>query len=168
MGQQRFAEGVIMVHKIKKVDYESKTYENDLSSLELILKNADMSSDLINAVIELRDALKRKNYRLAYEVSAVKSFIVDGKPSTRNKFAENSKLNEKKIGDSLYGYLDALHYKISFNLMKKDPTIIPSGMMIVTAGGIRQKGQIPATSPTLKRIRLEHEAIEKESEKRYK
>jgi hypothetical protein len=168
-----------MVHKIitGKKYYDEKIYVDDIANLDLILKRAKMSDALKNAVIELKDALKRKDYDMAHELSAVKSLIVTKEfsfsPKERKEYAfvENGKYNEKRIGDSLYGYLDALHHKITFNLMREGrKDVIASGAMIIggTPEGlvIQQKGLPPESkSPTLQRIKYEMEHIRKEAER---
>jgi hypothetical protein len=155
-----------MVHKLN-IDYDSTTYVEDLKNLDILLAEAQMSPELKNAVLELKDALKRKDYNMAYELSAVKSYVT-GKidpNDKRNKFQEGDDYNTKKFGRSMYSYLDNLHHKIAFKLMKKDPSIVPAGAMVFSAGGIRQKGLPPkSTSPTLKRIEYEHNQIVKEVE----
>jgi len=162
-----------MVHKIitGKKYYDEKIYVDDIANLDLILKRAKMSDALKNAVIELKGALKRKDYDMAHELSAVKSLIATS--GKENAFIENDKYNEKTIGDSLYGYLDALHHKITFNLMRKGrKDVIASGAMIIggTPEGlvIQQKGLPPESkSPTLQRIKYEMEHIRKESERKW-
>jgi len=146
------------MHKLN-VNYDSTSYVEDLKNLDILLAKAQMSPELKNAVLELKDALKRKDYNMAYEVSAVKSYVIgviDPKDK-KSKFQENDDYNTKKFGRSTYSYLDGLHHKISFNLMKTNPNIIPSGAMLIGGGGIRQKGLPQKTSsPTLKRMEYEH------------
>jgi len=161
-----------MVHKIQRSSkyYDEKSYSNDIENLDLILKGAKMSDALKNAVIELKDALEKKDYDRAYELSAVKSLIVgDIKPIVGCLFREDSKHNEKMLGKSLYGYLDGLHHKISFNLMRAGKDVIPSGAMIIkgttTGLAIRQKGLPKLESPSLKRIKIELEQIRKDIKK---
>jgi len=166
---------MVMVHKIRlKIDYGTANYSEDVLSLDVILKNAKITDALKNAIIELKDALKKKDYNKAYELSAVKSFIVHTlKPSKRHNFREDAKFNEKKLGNDIYGYLDGLHHKISLNLMKRGREVIPSGAMIIgkTTEGlvIQQKGLPPKgmKSPTLERIKFERKEIEREAKKRY-
>jgi hypothetical protein len=159
-----------LVHKIRVGGtgyYDSKDYSDDIINLDVAIKDAKISDALRNAMIELKDALKRRNYNMAYELSSVKSFIVHDLKFKKNAFREASDFNEKKLGTSMYSFLDCLHHKISFNLMEKDPSKIPSGSMIMSAGGIQQKGLPPESkSPTLKRIDYEAEQIRKETEKR--
>ena len=160
------------MHKIKvggKGYYDSKDYSDDIINLDVAIKDAKISDALRDAIIELRNALKRKNYNMAYELSSVKSFIVHDLKFKKNAFREDSDFNEKKVGTSMYSFLDCLHHKIAFNLMEKDPSKIPSGSMIVRAGGIQQKGLPPKSeSPTLKRIEYETEQSRKEAEKAFK
>jgi hypothetical protein len=170
-----------MVHKIERSSkyYDEKTYLNDIANLDLILKNAKMTDALKNAIIELKDALKKKDYNMAYELSAVKSLIVsnlkfkEASIMKKNAFREDSKSNEKILGDSLYGYLDGLHHKITFNLMrggKKD--IVPSGMIVMSGSTtgltIKEKGLSKLESSILKRMNYEFEETKREAERRFK
>jgi len=156
------------IHRLHNVDYDSKEYSKDLKSLDAILKHGQISEDLRTAILELKDALEKKDYDLAYEISAVKSFVTGGidEKDEKNHFQENSDYNEQNLGRNIYSYLDALHHKVAFNLMEKNPDIIPSGAMVVSREGIRQKGAIPQTSPTLKKMHSEQKEIEEEAKKR--
>ena len=131
----------------------------DMEILNKILAKAKISPDLRDAVIELKNAIKSGNKNMAYELSAVKSFIGGDlrKPSTYH-FREDSDYNEKVLGSSVYSLLDSVHFHIAMETQK-----LPAGMMVFSAGGIRQKGMPKGKSKTLELIRKEHERAVRET-----
>lgn len=132
---------------------------SDMETLNKILAKAKMSPDLRNAVMELKNAIKSGNKIMAYELSAVKSFIGGDlkKPSTYH-FREDMDYNEKALGSSVYSLLDSVHFHIAMETQK-----IPAGMMVFSASGIRQKGMPTGKSKTLELIKKEHERAIRET-----
>jgi hypothetical protein len=125
-----------------------------ISTLDQILEKGKMSDDLRKAIIELKEALLQSDLDLAYEVSAVKSYVAGMRAGPENHFTEDTEHNRIALGRDIYCLLDTLHHDLAFSINK-----MPSGMMIVSADGWRQKGQPERTSPTLALIVQEHEAI---------
>jgi hypothetical protein len=131
----------------------------NMETLNKILAKAKMSPDLRNAVIELRNAIKSGNKIMAYELSAVKSFIGgDLKTPSTYRFREDMDYNEKALGSSVYSLLDSVHFHIAMKTQK-----IPAGMMVFSADGIQQKGMPTGKSKTLELIRKEHERAVRET-----
>jgi hypothetical protein len=133
---------------------------SDIEILNKILARAKINKNLRDAVKELKNAIKSGNKIMAYELSAVKSFVSSGdlkKPSTY-RFREDDNYNERALGSSVYRLLDSVHFHIAMETQK-----IPAGMMIFSAGGIRQKGMPTGKSKTLELIRKEHERAVRET-----
>jgi hypothetical protein len=131
--------------------------------LNTILSKAEISPDLRNAVMELKEALRKKDIVRAYEVSAVKSFICTSMGERRcsgSHFTENGEYNKKVLGmggRGVYGILDNIHFDLAMKAGK-----IPAGMMIFSAEGIKQKGSPIGKSRTLELIRKEQMQTERE------
>jgi hypothetical protein len=131
--------------------------------LDRIISKAKISPELHGAVIELKDALRKKDIVRAYELSAVKSLICSdiNIPSSKCHFRENSEYNMKILGAGgrgVYGILDNIHFDLAMKAGK-----IPAGMMIFSAEGIRQKGSSLGKSRTLELIRREQARIKREA-----
>lgn len=142
---------------------KTKLIKPSIKTLDNILSKAKMSPDLRNAIIELKEALRKKDIIRAYEVSAVKSYIYTRMGIEKRKqchFTENGEYNSKVLGmdgRDVYGILDNIHFDLAMKAGK-----IPAGMMIFSAGGIKQKGFPVGRSKTLELIRKEHERIHRE------
>jgi len=151
------AKGDVMATHISIIDSVS----DKITILNKILDKGKMNDTLRNAIIEVKEALANNDLELAYEVSAVKSYIASsGKdlPSYYH-FIEDWKSNEEALGSSIYSLLDSMHHDLAFALNK-----MPSGMMVVSFNGWRSKGPPTRESPTLTLITLEHEEIRKRAE----
>jgi len=151
--------------RLKRGSGSWKRQRLDISSYKTryigdILGKARISEPLREALVELRDALKKRDMEKAYELSSVKSLISSdySKPKKGNLFNEDSDYNEKLFGGrSVYSILDVMHHEIAFSQDK-----IPSGMMVFhSTGVVEQKGKPHGESLTLKRIKSELEFIEK-------
>jgi hypothetical protein len=135
----------------------------DIQILNAILARAKMSPDLRNAIIELKEALRKKDIVKAYEISAVKSYICTRMGIAKRKqcyFTENGEYNRKVLGmgnRDIYGILDNIHFNLAMKAGK-----IPAGMMVFSASGIQQKGMPIGKSKTLELIKKEHERIHRE------
>jgi hypothetical protein len=142
---------------------KTKLIKPSIKTLDKILSKAEMSPDLRNAIIELKEALRKKDIIRAYEVSAVKSYICTRMGIEKRKqchFTENGEYNSKVLGmgeRDVYGILDNIHFDLAMKAGK-----IPAGMMVFSAGGIQQKGMPMGKSKTLELIRKEHERIHRE------
>jgi hypothetical protein len=147
--------------------------------LARIDREAVMSPDLKQAVEEALKAMKAKDYDLAEQTTAVKSFIVSSRANRPysemdalnggNHFWEDGAANEAKFGDDLYGILDAMTHELSFYMMKRGIDTVPAGAMEISARGIKERA-LPGTnsSPTLRLMRQEHDRIVEESKELWK
>jgi hypothetical protein len=131
-----------------------------ISILNKALKMATITPKLREAIIAILKALEDKDLNLIYQLSACKGLIC-GKMSvatTRtHAFREDDEHNEKVLGNSLYGILDALNHDVAIKIHQ-----IPAGMMVVdsrsrTISEMKNKG----THPIIKRILLEKRNIAK-------
>jgi hypothetical protein len=129
-----------------------------IKTLDKILKKAEISPDLRNAVMELKEAIRKKDIVRAYEVSAVKSYICGSMKMRDCHFRENDEYNMKVLGTYVYSTLDSIHFDLAMKAGK-----IPAGMMVFSAEGIRQKGSPIGKSKTLELIRKEQARTVKES-----
>ena len=136
--------------------------------LELLRKARDkavMSPHLKTAVKETINAINKGKCDLAYELSAVKSYItgdINYEPK-KNHFREDSDKNKKMLkGRDLYSLLDSIHHDIAFSQDK-----IPSGMMLFTSEGkMHHKGKPVVSHPIVKMMRAEQKQIYEEVKKR--
>ena len=125
-----------------------------LRDLDRILDKAVISEHLKTAVIEIKEAILKKDYLLAADLSSVKSFITHTiilKNPEKNHlyhFREESDKNEKLIGRSVYGILDDIHFTLSM-----ETKTIPNSMIVITANRVygRQESK-NTTSKTLNTI----------------
>ena len=118
-----------------------------------------MSDALTKAIIEVKDALAKNDIELAYEVSAVKSYIAGERAGSENHFTEETEYNRSVLGgEDIYCLIDSMHHDLAFSIGK-----MPSGMMIISADGWRDKGQPKRTSPTLNLMMEEHQEIKDRS-----
>jgi hypothetical protein len=131
---------------------------SNIEILNKILSKAKMSPDLHNAVMELKEAIRKKDIVRAYEISAVKSYICGSMKMRDCHFRENDEYNMKILGTYVYSILDNIHFDLAMKAGK-----IPAGMMIFSAEGIQQKGSPIGKSRTLELIRKEHARIVRES-----
>jgi hypothetical protein len=128
---------------------------NILGTLIKVLKSGTMSPMLTRAVLEAIRALKAGDLDLAYQITACKSHICGnlGQNHRTYAFREDHAANEKKLGDSLYGILDGIHFQLAMMLHK-----IPSGMMVVSSspqGGAVEEMRHVGEHPIVKRIAYE-------------
>ncbi len=125
-----------------------------VKQLNKILENAIISEPLKNAVKETIIALEGGDIELAYELTAVKSLVAgEGADPEVNHFRENRQQNKRTLGRSVYALLDSIHHDLAFELTK-----IPSGMMILSADGMREKAESEKQHPVITRIQEERAA----------
>src|SRR5207249_5094468 len=118
-----------------------------------------VSPDLAGAIVATRDALKDKNLDLAYELSSVKSFVTGRIDPTdmEHHFQEDRDANAKILrGSSVYSELDGLHHDLAWEVDK-----MPSGMVVMSANGMAEKGQAMISHPTIRLINQERDVIER-------
>lgn len=135
-------------------------------SLHRMISSGVMNADLRSALFATLDALNKGDLELAYELSAVKSYIVSeiDPKDTENHFQEESKANEKIFGRDIYSIMDSLHHDIAMRIDK-----IPSGATIFTSTGvggmplISGKGPARRKHPVIEKMEQEHERIEREA-----
>ena len=126
--------------------------------LNRILKKAVISPMLRKAVEAIIKALTDKDFVLAYKLSACKSYItgeIDLKDKV-NAFQEDNDKNEKIFTRPVYSILDGIHHDIAAAI-----DAIPSGMMIVGRGEVKEMKIESGLHPVLKRIKFENGAIHK-------
>jgi len=136
--------------------------EAKVEQLSEILEKAIISEPLKNAVKETILALEGGDTELAFELTAVKSLICGERSDPRvNHFRENQLRNEAFFGRSVYALLDSIHRDLAFELSK-----IPSGTMILSANGMREKAESERQHPIITRIQEERNAIREKARKR--
>lgn len=129
--------------------------KSHVTEINRILKKGKTSPMLRQALIAIVGALNQGNLKLAYQLSACKSFIT-GVLNPKDKvhaFQENNAYNEKTLGRDVYSILDGIHHYLAMDVNQ-----IPSGMMIMSAGGSAEM-HIKGTHPIIKRILSERRAI---------
>lgn len=121
-----------------------------VKTLQRVIAKGTVSEELKTAIEELIAALNRRDLRLAYELSGVKT-ITSGLMTLSHPhpgedyFREDSDRNKSVLGSSVYSILDGFHFKLAMLVGK-----MPAGMMEFRAGGVLQKGAIVGDSPTLR------------------
>lgn len=147
--------------------------------LDKMYREAVVSPDLKRALREARDAMKAKDYQLAEEVTAVKSYVVgEIDPSdTRDHFQEDGEENRRLFGgETVYDILDAMTHELSFYLMSQGREVIPAGAVVIgrtESGRIRAQGrndpgvsdrlEPEGSSVTLRLMQAEHDVIVEEA-----
>lgn len=136
-----------------------------IKTLDRCLKKGKMSPMLRDAIASTKQAVEAGDIGLAYQLSAVKSFISgsDMRPETyiRHAFQEDHEANEKVLKGSLYHIMDGIHFRLALQAGK-----LPSGMMLVSmgAGGGKVTTMKPkGVHPVIKQIKKEHRAIVREA-----
>ena len=149
-----YREGSIIPEYLEERMKENER-ESQISELERIKTKGKISPHLRSALTEAINALKNGNVSLATEITSVKSFISGNVvASKKDHFTEDTKYNEKVLGRSVYGLLDSLHHNLAFASGE-----IPSGVMIYSASGKREREPTKFKSPTLRMIKRERDAI---------
>jgi len=137
----------------------SVRYSDKVEILDKILEKAKITVALKRAILELKDALTNDDLDLAYEVSAVKSYIAGMDADSKNHFREDVDYNRTALGgEDVYCLLDDMHHTFAFANHK-----LPSGMMVISLDGWKSKSLPKRESPTLKLITEEHTRIVKEA-----
>lgn len=152
-----------------KSNYDKIEPTKMIRELNLLIKEARVSPELRNAMIELRAAIRAKNYPLAAELAVVKSYVVgmmnlDPKHGI-DHFREDAEWNREHFdGEDVYRVLDVIQHELAFNLHQ-----MPAGAMIISRSSSSGKPHIEQRqptaivaqeeSPTLKYIAEEHAEI---------
>lgn len=126
--------------------------------LKMLLKKAKMNNNLKKAIEETIKALNKNDIELAYELSAVKSFVSGEMNSTHN-FTEDADYNYAIFGKrDVYSILDYIHHELAYMADK-----MPSGMMAFTSGGgMYEKGMSEKKHPIIKIMEKERAKIYKD------
>jgi hypothetical protein len=133
------------------INYKEENYKIDLLNL---LAGNTLSPKLRECITEILKAIDQHDLNLAYELSAVKSFIATkAQPTEKYHFTETNEIGPK----SAYWILDNLHHNLAFTIGK-----IPSGAMIISSQGIQQKQKAKITHPLIELMNQEYVAIQKE------
>lgn len=127
-----------------------------MTTLTKILKKGTMNQNLRDAVTATVEALDQKNIKLAYQLTACKSFIcgVLNPKDKKHAFQEDSAANEKALGQDLYCILDGIHFDLAMRVNQ-----MPSGMMSMSAGGRVTEMKHEGTHPIVQRMLDEHKAL---------
>jgi homoaconitase/3-isopropylmalate dehydratase large subunit len=130
-----------------------------IKDLNRILKKGIISPLLRMAVQESIKALKAKDYDLAFQITACKSFTTSKIYPKDKKYAfqEDCETNEKILGNSVYSILDGITHHIAYSIGS-----IPSGMMIISSDGSTEEFQRKGKHPIIARMEYEHNQIVKE------
>lgn len=137
-------------------------YDYFVVDVKKALGKGKFSVSLKVALNEILLAVKSKDYSLLADLTGVKSYIADVHNHKNCVFYEDSTYNNKSLGFDLYGLLDDFHHRVSMDLGQ-----MPSGMMVLNASGIKQRGVSKHSSPTLNAMKKEHEQILKEAKEKY-
>jgi len=126
------------------------------ATLNKILKKATMNQNLRDAITATVEALKQNNIKLAYQLTACKSFICGeiNSKDTEHAFQEDATANKKALGDDLYCILDGIHFNLA---MQADQ--MPSGMMAMCAGGKVEEMKHRGTHPIVQLMINEQKAL---------
>ena len=129
-----------------------------ISELKTILKKAKINANLKKAIEETIKALNKNDLDLAYELSAVKSFV-SGDLKAKGYFREDDNYNTVHLGKSVYFILDDIHHELAFKIGEFR---IPSGMMILTSTGTYKKEKSKKKHPIITMMEKERARIYKE------
>jgi hypothetical protein len=137
-------------------------YRKVKSDLNKALSKGSLSPMLRKAIEATVEALDKKNLKLACELTSCKSILI-GALQPKNKvyaFQEDSDVNEKVLGNSLYVILDIIHHDLAWQIDE-----MPSGQAIFSAGPnglvIQERPSPKGTHPVVRRIKKERDAIKK-------
>lgn len=115
-------------------------------------KNGKMSEPLRETINETQKALRNNDYRLASELTSVKSLIA-GKmnlPPTDYPYREDEKFNEKKLGSSIYIELGGMHVDLAIKT-----NTMPSGMSVISKRGLEKRKIEPTNNQIVAKIHNE-------------
>lgn len=140
---------------LKDLPKHAKKWEKDLTA---IATKGIISPMLFEATIETLVAIKAQNWTLAYQLTAVKSYIVGeiNPKDKKNAFQEDQVANDKSLKNSVYLILDRMHHDLAFALEE-----LPSGMMTLSSNGQVHSMKSIGSHPIIMRIKKEHTAIHK-------
>lgn len=131
------------------------TQTDKIQKLQRVLEVGKMTTSTRKAIQEIISALRRNDLELAYELTAVKSFLTGSMEApARYHFKEDAKYNQKVLGDDIYRILDRMHHDLAYEVDR-----IPSGMMVVTARGYTGKGKPVRSHPIIRMMERERKAI---------
>lgn len=136
-------------------------WEPSIRKMNEILEKGRMSPKLRAAINSIITALRNNDIELAYELSAVKSYIsgvIDPKDKEHH-FQEDYEYNRKVFGEDIYVFLDGLHHDLAWEVDK-----LPSGTMIMTAERKIEKGRSKRKHPIVAMMEEEHRKIWKKAE----
>ena len=135
---------------------ENVMIHEQLVILNRIHRVGEMSKPLDDAICATIKALQDGDIELAYELSAVKSLICGcGVDATEHHFFEDTDKNRELLdGKSVYALLDGVHHELAYQAKK-----MPSGVSVISLGGIKNKEDSTIDHPVLERMRLEHKHI---------
>lgn len=121
--------------------------------LDEILTKAKISPMLRKAVEEIKEAEKKGDDGLVADLSTVKLHIfLELDPEDKDHaFQEDGKYNVKKIGYTVYDFLDEVNMTYSLRSRK-----IPASIILFSSNGIKTSELPKPKSPVLKRILFEH------------
>jgi hypothetical protein len=144
---------------MKSLPKASQKWIRDLTK---IATKGVISPRLFEAITEITVALKARNWELAYQLTAVKSYIcgVVNPKDKKNAFQEDHDANEKMFKASVYMILDFMHHDIAFAMDE-----LPSGAMVMSGNGRVQEMKSKGIHPIVRRMKYEHRVIQKEAEK---
>lgn len=143
-----------------------------INTLQRCLTKGTMSPRLREAVASAKQALEAKDLELAYQLTAVKSFItgdsIKPKELKRYSFQEDQKANERALGNSIYHILDGIHFRLAMNLEK----LLPSGMTVAGLGLtltsrrlVSQEMKHKGVHPIVRRIQWESRKTREEADR---
>ena len=121
--------------------------------LDEILAKAKISPMLKSAVEEIKEAEQKGDDGLVADLSAVKLHIIlelDPKDK-KHAFQEDGKYNLKKIGYTVYDFLDEINMIYAIRSNK-----IPASVISYSTRGLKMSSPPKPTSPVLKRMLIEH------------
>jgi hypothetical protein len=144
----------------KSLPKMATTWKKDLQN---ILNDGIISPKLRYAIEEIIKALNVLDWDLAYQLTAVKSFItgIINPKAKAYAFQEDHDANKKILGNSVYCILDGIHHDIAFAIDE-----LPSGVMVLKGDGKISEHKARGVHPIVRRIKYEHQMIEKSVKQR--
>lgn len=142
----------------------------DIKFLETALWKGQMTPYLHEALEEIVAALELGYLKEAANLTAVKSYICNLTLPNSGfiedcPFAEDGKFNEKELGESLYRFLDGLHFALA-----RETKTIPAGSIALDAhGGKTERPKVISdTSPTFQRMHEQDLLLDKRNTELWK
>jgi len=132
-----------------------------VKELDAMLEKAKINANLRFAIEEIKKALTEGNFKLAANLSGVKSYV-SGRLDDPG-FGEDNDYNNNLFGSSIYSQLDGLAFELSMGL----DTIKPGTTIFLAGGGVMEAPKPDVIHPVIKMMQDDQAKIEEEVRKRH-